>query len=112
MPDPSSLLYFAHRCVSHKGETYYTTASPNRWWVEIHGFDEPIVTVRIRERTPADPPSPYWGWIASDEPDKYMFVWPSECQLDMCFPYGPKAEEARGEGRKVNLVVTEIPPGA
>jgi hypothetical protein len=35
-------------------------------------------------------------------------VWPSEGQLEMCFPGGSQAEADRGLGRKVNLIVEEV----
>lgn len=101
-------VYHAHRFSGHRtGEVYYENASPDRRWVEMHGLDEPIVEVRVREWQDGDPPSPYWGWIDAEEPDRYIFVWPSEGQLNMCFPYGPEVEEERGRGRKVHLVVEE-----
>lgn len=111
--DPSAPVYYAHKLVGrHDGEVRYYHASPDRWWVELHGVNEPIVPVRLRERTQDDPPSPYWGWVGAECPQQYEMVWPAEVLLDMCFPYGPKAEEERGRGRKVNLVVTEVDSAA
>lgn len=95
--------YFAHRYP--RGGYFH--ASPNRWWVEIHGIDEPIVTVTVRERVDSDPPSNYWGWLETGD-DKYIFIWPSKLQVEMCFPYGTAVEEARGKGRLVNLIVEEV----
>lgn len=101
-------VYYAHKRLREQdGRVYFFHASPSRRWVKLHGVDDPIVPVRIRERTEADPPSGYWGWLPADDPSAYCFVWPSEVQLNMCFPYGPEAEEARGRGRKVNLIVEE-----
>lgn len=115
MVDPNTVTYFAHKDTGERhgvAYCYYFHASPDKWWVELHGMDEPIVRVSVRERLPTDPPSDYWGWLDAKEPDRYIFVWPSEMQLDMCFPYGPKAEENRGHGRKMNLMVVELPEGA
>lgn len=110
MTRPDSHIYFAHKHIRKQdGCAYYFNASPSRRWVELHGAEDPIVTVRFRERTESDPPSSYWAWLPTDEPDRYISIWPSEIQLDMCFAYGPKAEEDRGRGRKVNLIVEEIP---
>lgn len=107
--DPSSLVYYAHRFVrKHDGVVCYLTTSPDLRFVEIHGYPEPIVTLRLRERRDDDPPSGYFGWLATDRPGEYQYVWPSSGQLEMCFPYGSKAEASRGRGRKVNLVVEEI----
>jgi hypothetical protein len=112
MTDPNTVTYYAHKDAGEKNGApycYYFHASPSKWWVEIHGLKEPIVKVSVRERRPTDPPSDYWGWLPTKDPDHFIFVWPSEMQLNMCFPYGPKADEDRGYGRKVNLVVEEIP---
>lgn len=107
--DPSSLVYYAHKFVrEHDGVVSYQTVCPRLWWVQLHGFSEPIVTVRIRESRDEDPPSDYFGWIDSDDPGEFTFVMPCEGMLEMCFPYGSKAESDRGRGRKVNLIVEEI----
>lgn len=110
MTDPSSLTYYAHRIVGKEG-TYYTTIHPNLRFVELHCFPDPIVRVSVRERLPTDPPSRYWGWLSNNR-DYYQFVWPTFAQVDTCFPYGIASEEALGRGRRVNLVITELPEGA
>lgn len=113
MVDPNTVPYYAYRTLREQdGKFYYFQASPHLRWVKLFGFDDPIVKVSIRERLPTDPPSNYWGWLATDEPDRYQYVWPSEGQMEMCFPYGSKAEADRGRGRKVNLVIEELPEGA
>lgn len=109
MSDPNEPVYYANKCTRHSGGFWYANASTDRRFVEIHYYPEPIVSVRVRERTEGDPPSNYWGWLATDEPGRYLFVWPSEGQLEMCFAYGSKAEADRGRGRKVNLIVEETP---
>ena len=104
-----SRTYYAHR---YPRGTFHH-ASPNRWWVELHGLREPVVPVRVRlfrDGADADPPpgaADYWGWLASED-DKFIFVWPARALLDMCFPYGPEAEEQHGRGRVVHLVVEPI----
>jgi hypothetical protein len=107
-PDPSAITYYAHRRVRADGLVSYFHASPSRWWVELHGSTEPVVTIRLRERTAADAPSSYFAWLRFDRPERYAMVWPSEGQLEMCFPGGSQAEADRGLGRKVNLIVEEV----
>jgi hypothetical protein len=107
--DPNTVVYYAHKEISERSGVLYLHASPSKRWVELHQIPHPIVKISVRERVETDPPSSYWGWLKADEPDCYIFVWPSEIQLDMCFPYGPKIEEQLGRGRKVNLTLTEIP---
>jgi hypothetical protein len=107
--DPSLPVYYAYKCVrGHDGVVSYLIASPDIRFVKIHGFSQPIVTLRIRERRDGDPPSGYFGWLATDRPGEYQHVWPSEGQLEMCFPYGSKIREEIGYGRKVNLIVEEV----
>jgi hypothetical protein len=111
-PDPSSITYFAHRCVRADGHVSYINASPSRWWVELFNSallsTDAIVKLRIRERVADDAPSPYYGWIDSDRPDRYTYVFGTEVQLETVFPYGSRAEADRGRGRKVNLIVEEV----
>jgi len=68
--------------------------------------DEPIYQVKIREVRKGEI-SQYWGWF-DNEDEEYSMIWPSKIQMKMCFPYGPEAEESRGAGRQVNLVVEEV----
>ncbi len=111
--DPNKITYYAHKTLREvDGLYYYFHASPHEWWVKLHRLPEPIVKVSVRERQPTDPPSNYWGWLDAKDLGRYLFVFPSEIQLNMCFPYGPKAEEDRGRGWKINLMVEEIPEGA
>jgi hypothetical protein len=113
MVAPENRIYYAHRRMRpDTGKVSYFHASPNLWWVELHGSPDPIVELRLREWRDGDPPSPYWGWISVRHPEEYSFVWPSELQLEMCFPGGSKIVEDLGEGRKVHLVVDEVAPRA
>lgn len=66
-----------------------------------------MVEIVVRERQPEDAPSSYWGWLDTKDPSRYTMVWPSEIQLEMCFPYGSEVSEKKGFGRKVNLVIEE-----
>lgn len=110
MSSPDAQTYYAYKHLrARDGAPYYMNASPSRRWVESFGSSAPIVALRIRERLAADPPSPYWGWLDAKRPDRYSMVWHTETQFEMCFTYGSKAEADRGNGRKVNLIVEEIP---
>lgn len=106
---PEAKVYYAHRFVrGNDARVLYLHASPNRWWTALHGNRDPIVRVRLRERRPEDPPSPYWGWIDAKRPSRFCMVWPTELQLEMCFPYGSRTVEQHGYGRKVNLIMEEL----
>lgn len=100
-------LYYAHK-VTKGDRAMYLHASPNRWWVDLHGVRDPVVALRIRERRDSDAPSDYWGWLDAKRPDHFVMVWPSRQLLDVCFPCGAAPEEARGKGRAVNLTVEEV----
>ena len=71
-------------------------------YVKAHGLSFPIARVEITE----NPTGSYFGWVEDGEL-KGAYVWPSEMQTEMCFPYGSKAEELKGRGRKTRLSVKE-----
>ena len=72
--DPSSHVYYAHRIVLAGGDAAYLHATPKRERLRYYGGTEPVVAVRLRERTDADPPSPYYGWLATGA-SEYTMVW-------------------------------------
>ena len=77
-------------------------ASEDRGWVKMHGLDDPVVKVSVRE----SPKGEYWGWLDATETVPCM-IWKGKKVFDVCFPYGPEAEEKAGKGRIVRLDVTE-----
>jgi len=77
----------------------------DRRYVELHYLDLPIVAVAVTEVAHDDPAGTHWGWLDASDPTPSM-IWPSRIQYDMCFPYGPRAEEDAGRGRTVRLAVT------
>lgn len=107
----SSMQLYAER-IQRGNYVTYSHFFNAKFLVEMCGAEEnDIVRVDIRERTEYDEPSEHWGWESWDERDgeiRYCMIWPSFLQLDMCFPYGSKAATEAGQGRPVNLVVTEI----
>lgn len=110
MQAPQEQVYFAHKhWVERKSRFFYFHASPSEFFVKNHGDRDPMVRVRIRERLETDPPCLYWGWLGTNRPDRFVYIWPSECQVDINFPYGSKTESDLGRGRIVQLVIEEIP---
>lgn len=80
----------------------------NRRFVVACGAEpENIVEVDVRE----DPQGDYHGWMAAGEQEP-CFIWPSQMQRDMCFTYGPQAEEERGRGRRVQLSCKKVEAAA
>lgn len=81
------------------GKYFYTGS---HFFVKLHGVpDDDIKEVTVTENPAGD----YYGW--KDKSGEIKFVWPSEAQRDMCFPYGPKVEEDKGTGVRVRLSVTQ-----
>ena len=72
---------------------------PKRY-VELHGLKEPIVEILATE----DPEGAYHGWLPAGIATP-CWIWPSQVQRDMCFPYGPKVAEEKGEGKRMRFTV-------
>lgn len=49
----------------------------------------------------------YWGWFDNEE-KKFTLIWAQLFLLDMCFPYGLKAEEERDRGKAYRLNVKQV----
>lgn len=79
----------------------------HRRYVELHGGNDPVVEVEVRLAADGDPAATHWGWLAS-EADEPSMIWPNLPCYQVCFPYGPEAEERAGKGRTVRLTVTEV----
>jgi hypothetical protein len=86
----------------------YSHATPKRERLRFYGGNDPIVAVRLRERTDADPPSTYFGWLATGG-SAYEMVWRSRTHFEACFQYTSDEAASKGRGRRVNLVVEEVP---
>jgi hypothetical protein len=101
---PQTPLYYAQRTVLAGGEAAYLHATPKRERLRFYGGTEPVVAVRLRERTDADPPSPYFGWLATGA-SEYAMVWRSRVHFEACFQYDSDTAARKGRGRRVNLIV-------
>lgn len=93
----------------HDGGTYLTHFFPSSRGVKFCMDDrhpEPIWEVEV---TAGDhnKPGGFWGWWELDE-NRFTLVWPSRVQLEICFPYGYKAEEDRGRGKFMPVEVKKI----
>lgn len=74
-----------------------------KWWVELHGLEHPIVEVLIE----SSKDGAYYGWLEHGENIPSM-IWSDELRFNMCFPYGYEAEEKKEEGKMIRLNITII----
>jgi hypothetical protein len=80
--------------------------------VEAHGLRGDIVPVTVTQVAADDPDATHWGWITADGDLQPALIWPTRAQYDVCFTYGPAAEQDAGKGRTVRLrIVPDIPEG-
>jgi hypothetical protein len=49
----------------------------------------------------------YWGWIATGEEEPTTLLYAQYFLLNMCFPYGIKASEEKGQGKAYRLKIIE-----
>ena len=75
------------------GDSYGTNA-PDKW---------PIVAVRVTH----DPEGAYFAWWSAEDQAMH-FVYPNHVQVDICFPYGPAAEEKLDRGRRCRVRVERL----
>jgi len=75
---------------------------PSRTVVEFCGSKD-VTKVLVRELQEGEA-SRYWAWWDGD----FSMVYPSKVQFGMCFPYGAKVEEAKGNGKEMNVYVEEL----
>jgi hypothetical protein len=67
--------------------------------------DEPVLKVLVEET--AETPDCYWAWW--DEKDKeFQFTANFKDAVEICFPYGTKTEEKRGNGQLLPVKITII----
>lgn len=95
--EPNTWEMYATEHIDAQGKFVYLHFGTKRF-VELHGLHKPIVPVVLTE----DPEGSYWGWLQTGDTTVCM-VWPSKKQLEMCFPYGTKADADQGYGRVVRM---------
>lgn len=69
--------------------------------------DPPIVRARVTE-IQAGEVSTYHAWWGNEE-ERFSMVFPHRQAVEICFPYGSKAEEKLGRGHLLNVTVSELP---
>jgi hypothetical protein len=83
----------------YRGGTYLTHFFQSKLGVKMCMDDRrpfPVFEVVVSEGT--DTPDSYWGWWDSGR-QAFNIVFARKLLVEVCFPYGSKAEEDRGRGK-------------
>lgn len=100
-----SQVFYCHKLKSDRFPAgfWYAHLFTHKQAVGMCG-SEPIIRVSVEEDQKGD----YFGWEYSDKKN-FSMIYPSIKLVEICFPYGTKAEEEKGRGRVVKLKITEFP---
>jgi len=101
---------FAHKqCGIHRDDGRvicgFADVKPHPQMVKYYGSGE----IHEVEVSVADMRSdtPYWGWLDFED-DEFQFIYPSRHGTEMCFPYGSKVMEEKGEGKMTKLNIKAV----
>ncbi len=103
-----AIRYCTKRYREQDGKTYYMNIfSHIRTVIMCTMKDEKIYEIDINEIVnPAEvDENSYYGWLEND--GNISFVYPHLALLSVCFTYGYKAEEDRGNGKLVRVKIKE-----
>jgi hypothetical protein len=81
----------------------FTNPGHKRFTREFATPGQVPVEVLVREQ----PDGSYYGWLAADDEIPSM-IYGHRGLFEMCFPYGPKAEVEKGNGRVVRLTIEAL----
>lgn len=90
------------------GKTYYMHIfSDPRSVKEYMLKPESIYKIDVREAAETERSvTPYFGFLNND--GEIENIYPTFGLFDMCYPYGVRAEENRGRGKIIKVIITEI----
>lgn len=98
--------YCVKRYREQDGKVYYRNISPNIKTVQMCvDKNEKIYEIDISE-TNEIVGDTYYGW--RNDKGNISFIYPVITLVDICFPYGYKAEEDSGKGKLVVVKIEEI----
>lgn len=98
------IKYCHKRLREQDGKEYYHDIFNNELSVKIFSEDK-IYKIDVREAKP-DEETPYVGWL--DNEGNIVLIFPNRILLEVCFTYGTKAEEERGNGKVIRVFIKEI----
>ena len=88
------------------GIEYYTNIFTNEKSVKMcNNSPEKIYKIDVREAK-EDEETPYVGWLYPD--GNISMIFPNRILLEICFPYGTKAETEHGNGRVIRIIIKEV----
>lgn len=85
------------------GKIYYKNIFPSEKAVLMCSSSK-IYKIDVREAKD-DEETPYVGWLDSE--GNIDFIFPHLTLLEVCFPYGSKAEELLGRGKIIRIKIDE-----
>jgi hypothetical protein len=97
---------YCHELPRHDGTgTWYAHFFPNPNVTRLCG-PEPVVKALVSSSD--ESPDCYWGWW--DNADQaFHYVYPRKCLVEICFPYGTKAEAELGRGELMPVRIEVLP---
>lgn len=105
LPTLEPQIMYSHKQYNRRLEREeYWDVHPHPKMVKLYREGE-IFKVSVREANWGEN-TIYWGWF-DYERQIYLYIYPTEVLVNICFPYGPEIEAHRGRGRKVRLVIEE-----
>lgn len=85
------------------GKIYYKNIFPSERTVLMCSTKK-IYKIDVREAKDGEE-TPYVGWL--DPEGNINFIFPNLILLEVCFPYGSKAEELHGRGKIIRVKIDE-----
>lgn len=86
------------------GKFYYKNCFSSEKAVRMCS-SEKIHKVNVREAFPEED-TPYVGWLKPE--GDIDFIFPNLTLLEVCFPYGTKAEAEKGRGKVIRVKIEEL----
>jgi len=105
---------FSTTATLNRSGKYYQHFGIRKELVSLYGDNaEDIVEVELKISTDQSVPegttegADYWGWYDKDKGFGQM-IYAQYFLLNMCFPYGIKASEERGQGKAYRLEIVNV----
>jgi len=106
-----SILYCHKRKATHNKNTvradhWYGDCEVHPKTTNLYDPGKPIHELKVKEAI-GDDFTPYWAWWDNDK-EKFTMMYYHRDLLEICFPYGLKAETEHGKGQDYNVTVEEL----